>query len=80
LRVVFFDKTVNPETFNDDANVTILLKFELPLTFDIPLIVVLLDNVVNPETFNDDTNVVLLDNVVNPETFNDDSMLFYDLI
>jgi hypothetical protein len=32
--VVLFDNVVNPDTLNDDANVTILLNIEIPLIFN----------------------------------------------
>ncbi len=53
---------VVPDTF-------VLLKLELPLTFNDDINVVILFNVVIPETFNDDINVVLLFNLVVPDIF-----------
>ncbi len=50
---------VKPDTFNDETNLVMLLKRELPLTFSQPLIVVLFDKVVKPGTFNDGSNVAL---------------------
>ncbi len=47
--MLFFNE-VNPDTFDDDANVVLFTSFELPLIFNVPNIVVLFDNVVNPET------------------------------
>ncbi len=72
--VVLFDNVVNPDTFNDDDNVTLLDKLEYLLVFNVPNMVVLFDNVVNPETFNEEFNVTILLKleipVIIPLTFN----------
>jgi hypothetical protein len=73
---VLFDKVVKPDTFNDEFNVTTLLKLELPLTFNVPLTVVLLDSIVKPDIFNEEFNVTTLLNVDIPLIFNELNVVY----
>jgi hypothetical protein len=58
IKVVLFEKVLNPLTFNDDINETLLFNEVNPLTFNDENNVVLLFNFVIPETFNDVVNNV----------------------